>query len=42
MRESSREESEVRLINKERTEQALFELFCGGVGDDRRREFEQR
>jgi hypothetical protein len=30
------------MINKERTDHALFELFCGAVSDERRLEFEVR
>lgn len=32
----------MKVIYKERTDFSIYELFCGSVSDERRKEFEER
>lgn len=41
-RESGRDEPELKVVNKEKTDIALFEMFCGSISDEKKREFSER
>lgn len=41
-RESGRDDPELKVEKKEKTDISLFEMFCGSISDEKKREFSER